>query len=247
MRHRHNGRYLSRTPKGRVVSKHRPIHSQALMRQHKNMTYKQLRQRYRINPLRDDDCDGVKNKDDCRPWDKRRHMAWDIEGANEQAHKIEWMTPAEYIERTGNDPVDHPELYEKFTDIETGKVEPIEKLGEFIESEDKLVTIPYVGDEPSDHEGRHRAVAAQKLRHELIPVAVPLSESERDMIAKKWIERAFDRYNQEPEDEWRERDRQYFTNEWLPRFERGFPENYMDTENTKIYREILQEEGIERP
>lgn len=73
MIHRHNGVYGSRTPKGRYVYKHKPIHSQSLMNKNKNLTYVQLRQKFGIHPYADDDGDGKLNKKDCKPWDKKRH------------------------------------------------------------------------------------------------------------------------------------------------------------------------------
>lgn len=72
MRHRHSGTYRSRTPKGRVVNKQRPIHSQALMNKHQHLRYPVLRNQFKISKYGDDDGDGVKNYKDCRPWDKKR-------------------------------------------------------------------------------------------------------------------------------------------------------------------------------
>jgi len=72
MRHRHSGRYRSKTPRGRIVYKHRPVHSQSLMRKNKNKTYKQLRRKFRIHPLADDDKDKIRNYKDCRPWNNKR-------------------------------------------------------------------------------------------------------------------------------------------------------------------------------
>ena len=70
MRHRHQGKYKSRTPKGRTVLKRRPIHSQ--MNKFKELTYKQLKKKFDIPAYADDDKDGILNKKDCRPWDKKR-------------------------------------------------------------------------------------------------------------------------------------------------------------------------------
>lgn len=66
MKHRHYGTYNSRTRRGRLISKRRPMHG------HKDLNYDQLRKRYGIHPLADDDKDGKRNYEDCRPWDKRR-------------------------------------------------------------------------------------------------------------------------------------------------------------------------------
>lgn len=42
------------------------------MNKYKNLNYRQLRKKFRINPLADDDRDKVLNYKDCRPWDKRK-------------------------------------------------------------------------------------------------------------------------------------------------------------------------------
>ena len=73
MKHRHSGPKVQyRTRRGRVRFRDRPLHSQSLMSKNKNKSYKQLRRRYNIRPLADDDKDGVRNYMDCKPWDKKR-------------------------------------------------------------------------------------------------------------------------------------------------------------------------------
>lgn len=75
MRHRHNGPKVQyRTKKGKTRYRERPIHSQYFMNKHKSMSYKQLRKEYKIPRYDDDDADGVKNWEDCRPWDKKKHI-----------------------------------------------------------------------------------------------------------------------------------------------------------------------------
>jgi hypothetical protein len=104
MRHRHNGKYRSRTPRGRITYKLKPIHSQKdnkakyMARRDKirfrkrHMTYKQLRKRYKIHPLADDDKDKVRNYKDCRPWDKSKHGIWFGEPEEPESY-------GEYLER----------------------------------------------------------------------------------------------------------------------------------------------------
>ena len=70
MRHRHPGKVQYRTRRGRIKYRKRPIHSQ--MNKYKNLNYKQLRKKFNIHPLRDDDDDKVPNYKDCRPWDNQR-------------------------------------------------------------------------------------------------------------------------------------------------------------------------------
>ena len=43
-----------------------------VMKRHKNKSYHQLRRKFKIHPLRDDDKDGVPNYRDCRPFDKKK-------------------------------------------------------------------------------------------------------------------------------------------------------------------------------
>lgn len=70
MKHRHNGKYKSRTPKGHTTFKRRPIHSQT--DKYKNWNYNRLRRKFKIHPLADDDKDKVPNYKDCRPWNKKK-------------------------------------------------------------------------------------------------------------------------------------------------------------------------------
>jgi len=167
-----------------------------------------------------------------------RRMAWDIEGANEEAHRIEYMTPREYMEITGLDPDNLPEWMENYFDTETQKSEDIHKLGEHIKSEEDLVTLPWVGDRSwfsTPHEGRHRAYAAMLEGEEEIPVAVPLAKDERKELAEEFIQRAFPDSDNTYQDEWRER------------FSLGLPEQSMDKERRQILKEILDERDIKEP
>ncbi len=80
MRHRHNGpkvKYITR--RNNIRYRQRPTHSQ--MDKYKNLNYKQLRKKFRISPLADDDKDKVLNYKDCRPWDKRKQDSSDLKNA----------------------------------------------------------------------------------------------------------------------------------------------------------------------
>jgi len=86
MKHRHNGRYRSRKPKGGTTYKKKPLHPKTkkifkiFMNKHKHLSWPQIKKSYpMVNPLADDDGDGVLNKDDCRPWDKKRQDLTDDE------------------------------------------------------------------------------------------------------------------------------------------------------------------------
>ena len=47
--------------------------TRSTMSKYKSLSYNQIKKRYPIHPLRDDDGDGVINKDDCRPFDRKKH------------------------------------------------------------------------------------------------------------------------------------------------------------------------------
>lgn len=88
MKHRHAGKYRSRTPRGRVVLKKKPTHRHR--KKHKNKDYRWLKKRYKIHPLADDDGDKVRNYKDCRPWNrKRQDMQRDVqEEIEEELNKL---------------------------------------------------------------------------------------------------------------------------------------------------------------
>ncbi len=203
MKHRHLGKYRSRTPRGRITYKYKPIHKH--IKRHRPVI---------------------------------RRMAWDLRGAEEDLHKIEYMSPEEYLKRTGTSLEKFegdPSWSGKYHDIEKDESRPIEELGEYIKDPDKRVTIPEVGDNPRDHEGRHRAYAAMLKGQEEIPVIVPLERSERKELAEEFIQRAIPHSGKDYQDEWRER------------FESGFPESHMTSDNLKVYKGILEERDIEEP
>ena len=231
-KHRHTGpKVRYRTKKGKIAYRKRPIHSKTTMKKNKNKPYSQLKREFALSAYGDDDNDGVVNKKDCRPWDKKRHMVWDIDRAKQEAHKIEYMSPSEYLERTDTDPEEMPEFFETYGDTEKEESRPIAELGEYIQSEDTKVGIPYVGSSPHEHEGRHRAYAAGLISEEEIPVAVPLTGSERDDIAEEWIERTLEGHGED------------YKNQWRDRFKREFPEHLMGPKFREKYREILGESG----
>ena len=81
-RHRHKGPKVKyKTRRNKIRYRRRPKH---IISKHKNKTYSQLRKRYKIHPLADDDGDGVRNYKDCRPWDRRRQDLTDEEKEDSQ-------------------------------------------------------------------------------------------------------------------------------------------------------------------
>ena len=169
-----------------------------------------------------------------------RRMACDIECAQKEMHRIEYMSPEEYIEKTGLNPLRlGDEDFENYYDIEKRESRPIEELGEHIEDPDTKVRIPFVGDRSIfgvAHEGRHRAYAAMLEGEKEIPVVVPLDKDEREELAEEFISKRFPGHPDEP-----------YLNEWRERFKGGFPESSMDKEGRDILKGILEEREIEEP
>jgi len=181
----------------------------------------------------DFDKDKVPNYKDCRPLDPKRHMVWDVEGAKAEGYKIDYMTPEEYIRKTGLDPKDK-EYFKKYYDVEEEKEKDLSELSKLIDDPNKKVAVPWVGDEGYltgvPHEGRHRAKAAEKAGHELIPVAVNIPERDRARLGEEFIEKAFPDSDEGYKEEWRQR------------FKRGNPMAAMSSTSRKIYLDIINED-----
>ena len=161
-----------------------------------------------------------------------RKMAWDLGRAEEEGNIVDWMSPDEYLKKTGLDPDDLPGYMDTFYDNDKGESRPIEELSEYIKSDDVNVTIPWVGDSSvfgAAHEGRHRALAAKLAGDEEVPVAVPLPKNVREEIAEIFIERAFPDSDPTYQREWRER------------FRDGLPNRRMDRQNAAIYSGVLKD------
>jgi len=179
----------------------------------------------------DTDGDGVKDRKDCQPFNPKK-QDWDMEEAKERGMNIEYMHPDEYIRKTGLDPYQDKDYFEDYYDTEKKQTRPIKELSQIIKSP-KKVTIPWVGEETYQHEGRHRAYAAKMAGQTIIPVIRPslfkFSGYEREEIAKKFITKRFPHADK------------LYKQEWIDRFIRGNPEGAMDSESKKIYQQILTE------
>lgn len=200
----------------------------------------------------DDDGDGVSNIMDCASKNKKK-QDWDYEGAAEQATYVVHMAPTEYLGMTGviGDPRNVSWL-QTYSDKETKKPEPIEKLSKYINDPNKKVTIPYVegpeskaygfNESSREHEGRHRAYAAYLAGHKIIPVRVPIPKKERESVGREFARKKFP-YGVTPE--WRKEldtmDRRKYKRRVI---EQQFPQWQMDIEGTQIYRGILQRRGM---
>lgn len=80
MKHRHNGKYLSKTKTGKIVAKNKPVHEvkftyskvpKDILAKNKGKTWNQIHKKYpHLSPLADTDGDKKRNYDDCRPFSK---------------------------------------------------------------------------------------------------------------------------------------------------------------------------------
>lgn len=175
---------------------------------------------------------------------------WDVPKAQQQSQYIKWMKPLDYIKQAGLDPVNNPNQarqLEDFYDKDKKKTLPIDKLGDYIESPDQPVTIPYL--ENSDvyggkgpggevityksHEGRHRAWAAHLKGEKLIPVAVPPPDSwTTPEISDDFVEAAIPGSGEDYKQLWRERFKE---------------DNYQfrfNKKQNKIYQDILEKHNV---
>jgi len=165
-----------------------------------------------------------------------KNMAWDVVWAKKEGFHVERMSPEKYLEKTNTKP-DEPFL-EKYSDFDTHTSEPIEKLQKHIKNPDVKVHIPYIGQTSGEHEGRHRAKAAMELGLKEIPVIVSRPESHRTSeIAEEFIKRQF------PHEIIHETG---YGDEWRGRFKKSFPEERMDPESMKVYKDILKEKGLDK-
>jgi len=193
----------------------------------------------KIKPMKihfnfDIDNDRVIDNKDCKPFDKHR-QDWDIETPKKKGAKIEYMTPDVYIRKTGLIPEKSPTYYykylEKYYDTEKDEERPISELTEIIKSPHKKVDIPWVGETPYDHEGRHRAYAAQLAGQKRIPVSVSslgeYSIEWREKLGREFVERMGLR---DPA----------YAEEWMNRFRSGHPEDWMDSRSRKVYVDMMK-------
>jgi len=183
-------------------------------------------------PKEDSDKDGRPNKIDCNPLNKKeQHWKMDTPGF------VKKMKPSEFLEKTTNLNYKTDSFFNYYSDIETGKSEPITKLGVYIVSPRHEVEIPFLGKKSvhglHEHEGRHRAVASDFMEEEEIPVRVSIPKEKREELAEKFIQERFSG-----------RDERY-KNVWRERFKEGMPENQMDKESLEVYRKVLKNTGNE--
>lgn len=178
--------------------------------------------------FRDSDGDGVVNGLDCFPFDKKRHY-WNFKKASEEKKYLTWMTPTEYLQKTGGyDYKGQPEWFmQKYDDEELKETRPIKELAQKIRS-GTPINIPDYDEITGLQEGRHRAYAAQLAGQTVIPVAVnrPRTGEEKE-IAKEFTEKLGFKSAS-------------YQREWEGRFQKGIPEVYMDKKSREAYNEIIQ-------
>ena len=170
---------------------------------------------FKKNRFKDSDKDGVIDGLDCFRHNPKKHMAWK---RPEDYDYIEEMSPREYLNRTnspnfglkdkkfGKEWSDkHGYKEETYSDSETKMAEPLSKLSNKITDNTSEVPIPYV--EPDgDHEGRHRALAAERAGIKKIPVKTSPPKSWRsDKVVSGFNEKRFSGYDDDYKETWRKR------------------------------------------
>jgi hypothetical protein len=153
---------------------------------------------------------------------------WRVEEARRAGHVV-WMPPGKYLKLTGAKGDEY--WLEEYHDTEERRSLPIGMLKEKME-DGKQISIPFMYGYGSQ-EGRHRAHAAKIVGEKVIPVLVESpAEKVNDDVAEEFINRSG--FNND----------ESYSNEWRSRFKRGYPDQYMDNEHKKIYKDILSEKGL---
>jgi len=158
----------------------------------RNMTWSQAKRKYpKLSPLGDADRDGVKNKFDCRPFDRKK-QGWAHKGHTfnrEETTHVKMMKPEKFLRTTAIEgirkygeatqkPMKHHLSKEDVEEYHKGILnkDNIEKYKKVIRSRQGKMEVPYLRYDkqgrPIGHEGRHRAKAAQELGVKLMPVTI---------------------------------------------------------------------------
>jgi len=186
----------------------------------------------------------IRRKDGVRQryWVGRKKnygMAWNLDRAKKDARTIQYISPDEYLSRTTEimDP-------ETFYDFEKNKSRPIKELSKYIKSPKVKVSIPYVGSDPGDHEGRHRAVAARLAGEKKIPVRVPVPTKDRESLGREFA--LLYRPLNDKKWGWQKEIEEHDRAKWERRIkEQDFPEDLMDLENTKLFKELKKKKRLD--
>lgn len=192
------------------------------------------------NLFGDWDKDGVINGLDCQPRNKKRHMAW---RKPESVEYIQEMSPREYLKQTktenfGRRNNKYDEIY---YDNDLKKSQNIKQLGKHIQDPNKEVNIPFV--EPDgNHEGRHRAYAAEKMGYKTIPVKVPPPKEWRtDKVINSYLEKR-NPFNKNDMKDWQKNEMEMQGKKWTHRIKNNnFPEETMDIKQRKAYAAAVRE------
>ena len=215
----------------------------------RNLSWPQAKRRFPLlSPMKDADKDGVINLLDCRPFNKKK-QGWGHEERKEGGYRIKLMSPKVYLKKTKTNPFANKHdrmIMSKFGDHDKTimtdygrkhKMRDIKHLSKYIKDKKTKVSVPYVGDDPTDHEGRHRAYAAHLAGQKLIPVTIANPPEMRTKeFAKKFVNKVMEDRDHIMESDYAK---------WEDRFEKAFPQRLMGTEYKEKYKELLKEEGID--
>lgn len=178
---------------------------------------------------------------------KYQAVRWKSIKKEQEGFIIKNMTPDEFLKKTkgfkeSGEPIQPLKYY---VDVESNELEPTEVLAEKIRKRKKIsFNPPYVYESTEgygfapEHEGRHRVLAAKLAGEKTIPVIVERPESHKTPeIAREFIKRSFPR----------EQEGDSYYREWMRRFEKPEPMEFMGSKYRKIYQDILREKGLIGP
>ena len=218
-------------------SKPRQVKGASTAKQNQWKTFSPQKRNLMRAKYKDTDGDRIPNRFDCSPKNVMK-QDWDLEAERKRGQYIEHISPDEYLKLTNTNPYEDGKLTKQFSeyyDDETGRSEPLETLGSYIEGKEKKIDLPFVGHEPGDHEGRHRALAAKAKGHKTIPVVrAPPKSWRTEEVFDDWFGKRFPTQGER------------YKEQWKKRFDRPFPTEQMDKQSTEMFTQVIKEKGLDK-